>query len=175
VNPPEEVSPLELVLARFAVSDTVNAYATGIDMLQWDRFRGIFTQAPFIDFTSFSGGEAGRMPSDAWVERVASLQEGFDATQHISSNHVVSFQPDTGETFEQRATCVSYMQATHYIKPTTWVLGGYYTNELVRRPDGEWLIDSCTLKVTWEQGDRALATRAREKVAAGMGRTPVSR
>lgn len=149
---------------RLAVTDVVIRYATGIDMLRWDLFRDVFTDEVEIDFSSFSGAPASRLHRDEWVRNVASLQEGFDATQHMSTNHVIEISDD-------HATCVSYMQATHALASEVWTLGGYYTNRL-RRDDDRWRIDRCELTVTWETGDRDLAQRARARVASGAGRTP---
>jgi len=77
---------------------------------------------------------------------------GFDATQHLSSNHVITLSGDT-------ATCVSYMVARHYLvengERLMHSIGGHYTNRLVREA-GHWKISRCALTVTWEMGDRSL-------------------
>ena len=87
---------------------------------------------------------------------------GFDATQHISSNHVHTIEGAA-------ATCVSYMVALHHVvegdQRQMHGLGGYYTNRLRREADG-WKIHACRLNVTWEMGDRGLFQIAGARWAA---------
>lgn len=163
---------LTFLLERQAVVDTVVRYATGIDMRDWDAYRSCFTDTCHFDFSSWSGTPAADMAADDWVARVRSVNGNFDATQHISTNHVITFEgadPASG-----RATCVSYMHAQHYFRPDTMesfgrggdvnfcTLGGYYTNELVKDTDG-WRIASCTLTVTWQTGDVSIFLLARNR------------
>lgn len=143
---------IEGLLARAAISDVVNRYATGIDRRDWALFRSIFADEVALDFSSWNGSPPSRSPADAWVAGVTASLSGFDATQHVSSNHVITLEGDA-------ATCVSYMMALHYLREDgqsqMQSIGGYYTNRLVRGPDG-WKIHACTLTVTWEMGDRGL-------------------
>ncbi len=152
---------LALLLDRQAVSDVVIQYATGIDLRRWDVYRDCFTDPVEIDFSSFSGTPAATMPADEWVHRVRSLQDGWDGTQHISSNHVVTLDGDA-------ATCRSYMQAQHVYEGENTTLGGWYTNELVRTPEG-WRIRRCQLDVTWRQGDPGLYAKAAARAASRRG------
>src|SRR5262245_28969903 len=98
---------LETLIARAEISDVVLRYATGIDRRDWTLFRSCFADEVELDFTSWSGGEVRRTDADEWVAGVAAVLSGFDATQHISSNHVHTIAGD-------RATCVSYMIAHHH-------------------------------------------------------------
>lgn len=150
---------LETLLDRAAISDVVNNYATGIDRRDWVLFRSCFADEGVYDFVSWSGGEPRNLKADDWVSGVAGGLSGFDATQHVSSNHVHTIDGD-------EATCVSYMMALHYIvedgKRQMQSIGGYYTNKL-RRTDGQWRIYHCKLTVTWEMGDRALFQIAQKR------------
>jgi hypothetical protein len=146
---------------RLAVSDVVLRYATGVDSRDWDLYASCFTDPCEFDFSSWSGTPASSMPRAAWVAAVRASLSGFDATQHISTNHVVTFSDDVGN----EATCVSYMQAQHFLADqpvTTCTLGGFYTNTLVRSDD-EWRISRCQLTVTWMTGDRELFAVARDR------------
>jgi hypothetical protein len=164
---------LDLIVERQRVIDTVVQYATGIDMHRWDVYRDCFTDVCHFDFSSWSGAPGADMRADDWVDRVRSVNGNFDATQHISTNHVVTFDGDAPAS--GRATCVSYMHAQHFFWPKTMdeefgragavnfcTLGGYYTNELTRQDD-KWRIASCTLNVTWETGDRGIFGLARAR------------
>jgi len=155
---------LQNLLDRQAISDTVIRYATGIDMRQWDVYRACFCDEIEIDFTSFGGGAPVTVSADDWVLQVRSTLSGFAATQHMSTNHVISVGGD-------EATCVSYMQAQHYLPNDkgdgTLTLGGFYTNSLVRI-DGGWKICRCQLTVTWTTGNRHIFDLAKERVARGI-------
>lgn len=155
---------LQEMLDRQAISDTVIRYATGIDMRQWDVYRSCFCDRVDIDFTSFSGGRPVTVSADDWVLQVRSTLSGFAATQHMSTNHVISVSGD-------EATCVSYMQAQHYLPNdkggSTLTLGGYYTNSLVRIDEG-WKIRRCQLSVTWTTGNRHIFELAKDRFNRGI-------
>ena len=124
---------------RQAIVDLVIQYATGVDRRDWALYEACFTDPCEIDFSSWSGRPAATMPAAEWARKVRSTNGNFETTQHLSTNHVVTFEsPDT-------ATCVSYVQAQHWFsaerlqrlgpradEPRWCTLGGYYTNS--RRP-----------------------------------------
>jgi len=153
---------LETLIARAEISDVVNRYATGIDRRDWVLYRSIFADEVDLDFTTWSGGEPRRIRGDDWVAGVRDGLSGFDATQHLSMNHVHTIEGED-------ATCVSYMIALHYLvvdgDRQMQGLGGFYTNQLRRGPDG-WKIHACKLTVTWEMGDRGLFQIAGQRWAA---------
>lgn len=145
---------LQLLQERAAISDVVIAYATGLDRGDWSLYRSIFTDEIEMDFASV-GLRPGVYQADDWVRDARTLFAGFQATQHTSTNHVHDIRGD-------RATCVSSMQAEHFVEPepgteadgdaTRWTIGGYYTNELVRT-DAGWKLCKITLTVTWSRGN----------------------
>lgn len=89
------------------------------------------------------------MSAGQWAERVRGL-EGFDATQHISSNHAHRIDGP-------RASCTSYMQAAHFLRRDDvdyhCFLYGHYITELLRTTEG-WKIAKVTLVITARQGDQ---------------------
>jgi hypothetical protein len=143
---------LETLTDRAAISDVVLRYATAVDTRDWALYRSVFTDPLTVDFASWSGDPELTMPVDEWVELVRKTLSGFDATQHLSSNHVISLTGDG-------ARCVSYMVARHYLvekgERLMHSIGGHYTNRLIRTGD-DWKIQHCMLTVTWEMGDRQL-------------------
>jgi hypothetical protein len=152
---------------RQAVVDLVVQYATGVDRRDWAVYEACFTDPCEIDFSSWSGRPAATMPAGEWVRKVRSTNGNFDATQHLSTNHVVTF--DSADT----ATCVSYLQAQHWFsaerlrdlghdadEPRWCTLGGYYTNSVVRT-DAGWRIARCRLTVSWVTGDPSVFDIAR--------------
>jgi hypothetical protein len=153
------------LIARAEISDVVNRYATGIDRRNWPLYRSCFADQVEMDFTSWSGGEPRRISGDEWVAGVRQTLSAFDATQHVSTNHVHEIDGD-------EATCVSYMMALHYLaegpapdQRRMHGIGGFYTNRLRRSPDG-WRIHACKLTVTWEMGDRSLFQIAQARAQA---------
>lgn len=143
---------LETLIDRAAISDAVLRYATAVDTRDWALYRSVFADPLTVDFASWSGEPELTLPVDEWVELVRKTLSGFDATQHLSSNHVITVTGDT-------AICVSYMVARHYLvengERLMHSIGGHYTNRLVRAAD-DWKISHCMLTVTWEMGERKL-------------------
>ena len=165
---------LTYLLERQSVIDTVVRYATGLDIHDWVAYRACFTETCHFAVSSWNGSPGTDLTADQWVAGVRGVNGNFDATQHISTNHVVTFEADTPSSGQ--ATCVSYMHAQHYFTPETMAefgragavnfctLGGYYTNLLVQGEDG-WRIRSCALNVTWITGDRSIFELARHRKA----------
>lgn len=141
-----------LLLDRAAISDVVHAYATGLDRGDWALYRSIFLDEIEMDFESV-GLRPGVYSADDWVRDARRLFAGFEATQHTSANHVHEIDGDS-------ATCVSSMQAEHFVTrepgdppgADRWTIGGYYVNELSRTPAG-WRLRKITLTVTWSRGN----------------------
>jgi hypothetical protein len=139
---------LQRLIDRAAISDVVIAYATAVDQRDWVVFRSLFTDRVLVDMRSFDPTLHREIGADELVALARRLS-AFDATQHISANHVHRIDGD-------RATCVSYMQASHFLKRPDrdfhCILYGYYTNSLVRTDTG-WKICEYALTVTAQQGD----------------------
>ena len=156
---------IQMLVDRAEISDVVNRYATGLDTHNWPLLRSIFLDEIDMDFSSVHM-RPGRMKADDWVESARVLFAGFDATQHLSANHVHDIRGD-------EATCTSYMRAEHFVindeGENYYTMGGYYLNKLVRTADG-WKLSGVTLNVTWNRGNRhvlRIATkRGRERTAA---------
>jgi hypothetical protein len=142
---------LDRLILRSRVSDTVIRYATGVDTRDWALYRSAFDDELVHDFSSWQG-EAGRCSADEWVAAVRQTLSGFDATQHLSTNHVVTLDGEG-------AVCVSYMIAHHVLVTkqgdNSFTLGGFYRNKL-RQVGGDWKIYDCKLTVTWASGNRHL-------------------
>ncbi len=148
---------------RAAISDIVHGYATALDTLDWTLFRTIFAETVTIDYRSFDPALAFTIPADDWVAMLKGGFGGFDATQHISSNHVHDIDGD-------RARCVSYMQASHFVvrdgQTACATYFGYYVNGLIRTPDG-WRLSDVTLNVTARTGEMRVFEWAAERRGAG--------
>ncbi len=155
----------QILLDRAEISDVFHRYALGVDMRDWEMFRGCFTDDVEADFTSIWPGLVVK-GADEWVERAENLIEGFDATQHIITNHTHDIRGDT-------AKSTSYLHAQHVVRTPMGndenVLAGYYQYEMVRTDQG-WKIQKYSLTVTWATGNHGVwevaAARAKEKRAS---------
>ncbi len=163
---------IERLVATRRIIEVSYRYASGIDLRDWNLYRTCFTDPCTFDFSSFSGRPPASMPAQVWVDNVRSLNGNFDATQHVMTNHSITFSA------ADSAVCVTELRAQHWFSPASmdqfgrpgeenWCeLGGHYTNDLVR--DGDiWRISTCRLTVRWRLGNEAIFELARSRGAAG--------
>ena len=137
---------------QLAVRDVLYGYARGADTRNWELFRSCFLEEVEIDLSSWNGAPASSVAVDEWVATVRNGLSGFDATQHLTANHLVEIEGS-------RAHCTSDVQATHRLDQRKVVLGGWYDTHL-RRTDSGWRIGSNTLHVTWREGSDDLFAEA---------------
>jgi len=129
---------LKRLLDREQIVDVFNRYASGIDLRDAELYRSCFTDGLEVDL---SGTGPGHCKAEEWVAQAFRAVSGFQTTQHIITNH----QPQIRE---DEATCVAYLLAQHWNPENAFLVGGYYTDELVRTPEG-WKIRKLVLTVTW--------------------------
>ncbi|MFI6425582.1 nuclear transport factor 2 family protein [Promicromonospora sp. NPDC050880] len=138
------------LLDRTEISDVQLRYATGTDSRDWALFRSCFADEVDVDFSAGFGQPAVRLAADDWVAMTAPRMESFTATQHMITNHVVTFDDD------DHATCVAYVRASHHLPNSTGdsdqTVYGYYTNRFERTPDG-WRIAGLKLTALWMTGN----------------------
>ena len=151
---------------RIDVAETVYRYATGIDTRDWDLYRSIFADEVEMDFEAWNGIPRHRIGADELKANISVYFAGLDGTQHSMSNPTVTIDGDT-------ARCVVYMQAEHFLNdqepPRRYVIGGYYTEDLVRTGDG-WKIVAVKLTPLWTAGDSSFMADAAQRGLARLGR-----
>ena len=149
---------------RITVAQTVYKYATGIDNRDWAIFRSIFADEVEMDFASWNEIPRHSIRADELRDNCQVFFAGLDATQHSMSNPTVTIDGN-------RARCVVYMQAEHFLQDQDpgrrYVIGGYYTDDLERGNDGIWRLTAVKLTLLWEAGDRSFMNDA---VARGLAR-----
>ena len=131
-------------------------------MRDWDAYRSCFTDEVDIDFTSWGGGEPQTRRGDDWAAGVRAGLSGFQATQHISTNHVITLDGD-------EATCVSYMQAQALPPQRRGRQHPHVGRLLHQHPRAHrrrWRIRRCQLTVTWTTGNKHIFVLARERFLA---------
>jgi hypothetical protein len=135
---------------RAEISDVQLRYATGTDSRDWELFRSCFTDEVEVDFSDGFGQPVVRLAADDWVKGTAPRMESFTATQHMITNHVITFDDD------DHATCVAYVRASHHKPNSTGdsdqTVYGYYTNRFERTPSG-WRIARVKLTALWMTGN----------------------
>jgi hypothetical protein len=150
-------------LEHHAIRDTVLRYARAVDQRDWALFESCFTDEVEVDLSSWNGQPVRTFPVQIWVRNVRAGLSGFDATQHINANHLIT--RDGNE-----ARCTSDVQASHILDKERCTLGGWYDTGLVRRGE-DWKIRSSRLVITWREGDQSLFARAAARFAQRSGTT----
>ncbi|MES0836796.1 nuclear transport factor 2 family protein [Nocardiopsis tropica] len=147
---PVDENRLRRLLDRAEISDVQLRYATGTDSRDWELFRSCFTDEVEVDFSDGFGQPVVRLKADDWVRGTAPRMESFKATQHMITNHVITFDDD------DHATGVAYVRAGHHLPNSTGdseqTVYGYYTNRFERTPAG-WRICGVKLTALWMTGN----------------------
>jgi hypothetical protein len=135
---------------RNAISDVVITYATSIDRGDWETFASVFTDPVHIDFSA-AGLPAADFSRADFAGFARQGLEVWTARQHLSPNHVVTFD----DADPDKALCRSYLYAQHHHPDAAGVflMRGSYDNAMVRTADG-WKITALTQHISWIEGDR---------------------
>jgi len=107
--------------------------------------------------------DSGELSSAEFVAIVQGALPGFRSTQHLSTNHLVTFDPGDPD----RATCESDMYAQHFLDAsaggTYYLLRARYSDVMTRTRTG-WKIRAITTTNRWEEGNLNAVAEARERV-----------
>ncbi|MEU4726303.1 nuclear transport factor 2 family protein [Nonomuraea dietziae] len=149
------------LIERQTVVEACTRMAWHADQREWEALKAVFADEVRLDYTSLNGGEPAVLSPGQIVDAWSQVLGGFDATQHLIANHLVTLEDDT-------AVCTASFQATHRLAnpfgAPLWTLGGTYRFDLLRA-DGVWKISGVRMTATWGDGNRelmALAARAAE-------------
>jgi hypothetical protein len=138
-----------------AIVDVVTRYCVAVDRRDWALFATCF--APTVR------RDSGTLTREEFVAVVEGALPGFRSTQHLSTNHVVTFDP----TDPDHAVCESDMYAQHLLEAsaagTYYLLRARYRDELVRTPIG-WKIEAITTTNRSEEGNLNAVAEAIERV-----------
>jgi hypothetical protein len=148
------------LIDRAEISETITRYFNSLDLRDWELMRATLADTIEVDFSELFGDPAATHRSEDFVEFARRVLSGFDATQHISPNHVVRIQGD-------RATAWAGMYAWHKVSPDaavepTFTLRGAYDIGMVRTPAG-WRMDTLHMSVWDEAGNKGIYDIAAER------------
>jgi SnoaL-like domain len=141
--PAQPAEQLQWLVDRARISDLLVDFARCLDVRDWDRYIANFTERALLvlPFRTFHGREeiAGHATHGL---------DAFEATQHVSTNHVIELKGDEARTR-------SYLIGTHIPKLDDPAhhgdAGGWYDCELRRTPEG-WRFERVELHVKWRLG-----------------------
>jgi len=133
---------------RASINDVIYRYSTGVDGKDWALFRTCFADPLNADFTSTGVPAPRTFPLDTWIRVVQKTLSPYRVTQHFNSNVIIKVNGD-------EATAVVYLKARHFPlddpdNKKIWDVGGYYTDRLVRTPEG-WKIANLKFTQTWTE------------------------
>jgi hypothetical protein len=142
---------VQTLMDRAAICEVMQRYGMSIDTRDWTALRSCFADEMEIDASESRSGR-GAAPyntsGDRWLEQIRRIVTKFAVTQHMISPYRIEVEGD-------RAVCLAYLQARHFPPDcadpnAVWVIGGYYTNRMVRTPQG-WRIAVWKLTLTWQE------------------------
>lgn len=144
---------------RAAIVQLTIDYCWALDTGNWEVLRRIFTPDAVADL-----GHGGQDGVEEIIDRVSSALAPLDDSQHMVSNHQISFDLDLGRD-RDRATGRCYLQAQHIRHAARggalYTIGGRYEDEYVRTLDG-WRIAERTIVTMWWEGNRGVFSRSEE-------------
>jgi hypothetical protein len=169
-TPPATVTPVQILLERAEIVQVVDSVADAIDAHEWSYLRSLFMDEVEVDHASLNGGETSIVKANVLVGEWRKTLTGFDATQHVVTNHAVRISKDA-------ATCSAYVNATHYLPnymgSDSWTSGSRTDYGLVRTRQG-WKVRSTRLDMLWAEGNRQLFGLAQRRFEEGLtGETDV--
>ena len=139
---------LQRLADHSAVRDLAVRYCSAVDQRDWDLLAEVFLPDATV-----------RLPqsvvitgSDEIVLRYRRGLERFDVTHHMVSNHEIDVDGDSAH-----HTCLVHAQHVRYDAPggSNYVIGGRYTDELVRTQQG-WRIAHRELVFIWTEGNSSV-------------------
>lgn len=151
--------PVQDLLARGAVVDTITALFVATDERDWATVRACLAPRVHFDMTSLAGGEPAERAAD---DIIAGWEQGLRpirAVHHQAGNFRVRFDGD-----EAAASC--YAIAYHYLptvtgRDTRVFVGGYRFR--LRRQDGAWRITAFAFDLKFLDGNPRLEAEAKEQ------------
>ncbi|KAK4239072.1 hypothetical protein C8A03DRAFT_32870 [Achaetomium macrosporum] len=169
----------QYLLDRANIQDTVTKNSLYYDTLNIDGLANeVYADSILIDYTSILGGEPTTVSRAEWVDRVRSILQTFESSQHIISGIVVDLpqpSPKTTTARPDKASLKAHVGGNMVLngQPSENVIqnGGILEAELQRDAELEkqglnpWRITKYKVIRKWGKGDKVLESEA-QKVKA---------
>lgn len=137
-----------MAIERDEIVDKLNLYALAVDTQRWDLFDRVFTEHCGVDFgTNSRWTERERFKAD-----FAAYHAPFDATQHVMSNHQVSFEGEHAWSLVYGNWRLVRHAASASGEGALWEGSGWYDDHWVRTHGG-WRIQKRVCRVIWSTGN----------------------
>jgi X-Pro dipeptidyl-peptidase-like protein/SnoaL-like protein len=161
-----DMSAMEEIVDRTAISDVVAGLAHAQDDRDWDALRRLFADAVTLDLsTHYHGRPPTTVTAAELVELARTTLAGFDCTHHTATNLVVRLSGDEAE-------CRTHMIAYHHVPADPGVVDhctmrGYWRLGLCKL-GGSWLIHHWAVMRTapWEGSPDVYALAAARRESA---------
>ena len=125
---------------HLAIMDVLVRYAVSLDTRDWQRLRSCFAKDVRVSYPP----DVELTGPDATADFCERALAPYSVTQHLLGTHQIEIEGD-------RARARTYLHATHiYAHGEVYVLGGTYTDELERHPEG-WRIARRSLTSDWTE------------------------
>jgi hypothetical protein len=128
-------------------------FSIGMDLRDVDLFRSAWADQIELDLPPLAGRAvslSGRQRADDYAKNVIALLSEFDMTQHVSTNHLVTAEGDSGK-------CTCYTVAQHSLRVESeerWLTAGARYDLMACRLAGlGWRFVEFKLTHLWSRGD----------------------
>ncbi|MFI6503048.1 nuclear transport factor 2 family protein [Nonomuraea typhae] len=135
------------------ITDALHRFALGQDLKDGELFASAFAEDAVLDFGPASAAWGGSAPEmsgrDTIVATILDSFTGRVETSHQVTNPRVRVEGD-------RARLTALVEAQHLLSADRGVhalLKNLYDVELVRQPDGRWLLSRVVISNLWFTGD----------------------
>jgi hypothetical protein len=143
----------------------VLTFSVGMDLRDEQMFRSAFADQVDLDIPPRAKGAItlqGLVDADTYAKEVIRLVGGWQATQHVNTNHLIRVDGD-------EATCQCYVFATHFMGPehdSPWlVAGSRYSLDARRFAGVGWRFVKFRSTPMWSNGDRGLWEEIARRIA----------
>jgi hypothetical protein len=142
MTPDELEAAVRRLIDETDVSKVILRYARGIDRREFDLVRSCFAPDAYVKGSSFSG------PVSEYLPTLLGGVERFGSTMHFMGNQLREVDGDTAHT-------ETYAIAHHFVDPEgeveALIMGVRYLDDLVRGPDGNWVIRYREAVANWRR------------------------
>lgn len=140
---------LQWLKDKSEIVDTVLRFFYAMDFQNWALLRNCLAETLDIDYTALRGEPRQFIFADDFVASRAKDLLGL-ATQHISSNHLVSINAEGAECTS--SFLIHRIDQAKSKEKNSFDSAGFYTHGLVQSPTG-WVIHSIRQTIIWNRGD----------------------